>query len=212
PIQLFGTISSPFSACQVIMTALEECLRKETLAAVHDVHSRATARALVYEQIQHGHVQRLFVEYAHNDHGEDGDLNSFMYKKHLSIQSGQAVDASELAEEIRRKGYFGRLNQHDASPGLVELAAFALSRGAQVIAADLSLEETLEEVRKYNEWPVGHPNSETNAAGETGLKFRDEFAAKRIAQYLIQGPDGPGRLMLWGANHFQAIEGFKDRL
>jgi len=181
-------------------------MERWALVAIHDVHSKPSARQLVEKQIQANRVHRLFIEWASSDVGSGTEnINDFFRK-----QIGKSAES--IAASIRDGGYFARLAPGDAKPGLIELSALALSTGARVIAADLSLEETLEEVRKYNEWPVSHPNAESNAFSETGFKFRDEHAGRLIAQYLVEGPKTTGRLMLWGKNHFSAIDDFKPGL
>jgi hypothetical protein len=184
--------------------SLEQILRSDTLLALPDVHSSPLARVTARNLINKGLVQRFFIEWNTDAEGRD--------KKLLNNVLAKLVGASfETVMTELKNGYFRGLSG-DAKPNLPELAALAASRGAQVVAMDMDPKKVIDAIEEDEALHQGGMVSMSWLFGPTGLKVRDEFAGSQIARFLLEGPQTTGRLMLWGANHFEPDGDFKKGL
>jgi hypothetical protein len=205
----------------MIIMGLKETLKStNTLVALPDVHSKTTARVKAQELIAAGLVKRFFIEWSSAAKGKDGLLNNVFSAIHQAHESGKKapylskldVADPEAIEEYLRGGQYFKGMAKDKEPGLPTLAALAASKGAQVVAMDLDKAAGMLALKKLYEEKGWGAVQESFLFQASGLKVRDEYAGSEIAKFLIEGPDTTGRLMMWGANHFDADEDFKKGL
>jgi len=175
------------------------------LQVYKDVHSDGKARNSVFAKLNGSDIDVLFLEYSSSDKvlykGKKVELNSFFQ---TLIRDRKKINVKDALASV---DLFPRLNKSDAKPNLVDIAEQAIYNGVQVFVCDFCPEDALAKIRKEYQKNA----QESWLVQPTGLKVRDEFAGALIGQLIAEGPFAKPAI-LWGANHFDADDGYKKGL
>lgn len=182
---------------------LKRRLRTKCLVALADVHTKKDARKMAERLIDSDLVKIFFIEYQFSTKSDNTGVAN-QYGLSLNNAISEMLDTNTLYEEaldiLTRGRYFKSLNINDSEPSIKELTAQAIGKGIQVVACDKDYTDTQTELNDSG-------NGSLSLASPTAIEIRDKFASDIISKYLKIGTNvNKGRLMLWGAGHFEVNE------
>jgi len=186
---------------------LKRKLGTKCLVALADVHTKKDAREMAMRLINSELVKIFFIEYQFSTKSDNPGVAS-NYGLSLNSAISEMLDENvsyEKALDILNRGrYFRSLNTNDSDPSIKELTAQAIGKGIQVVACDKDYADTQSELNDSGKGSL-------SLASPTAIEIRDRFASDVISNYLKIGTNvNKGRLMLWGAGHFEVNEAIGD--